>query len=433
MSFDSFSFHPRIADGIKRLGYDQPTPIQEQAMGPVLEGKDLMGLAETGTGKTAAFVLPISQRLLDGPRGHVRALVLAPTRELAQQTHEVLVVVGKDTKLRSATIYGGVGYEPQIKKLQSGVEFVVACPGRLLDLVERGAADLSKVEVVVLDEADRMLDMGFLPDIRRILKLLPRQRQTLLFTATMPPDIERLARDFMRSPVMVQVGRQGPVQGVTHSLYPVASHLKGALLIELLRHQETGPVLVFTRTKHAAARLSERLQRNGFRAACLQGDMSQSRRQAAMDGFRRGEIDILVATDIAARGIDVPDISHVVNFDMPDTVDAYTHRVGRTARANRTGKAINIATRDDVDLINGVEALLNTRLECLKVDGFDYDAPMVRDSGPRQSGVRPSGGRPTDGRRSRPRQSSGSVEEPGRGDTGRRPRRRANVSAAGVK
>ncbi|MBN1152132.1 MAG: DEAD/DEAH box helicase [Dehalococcoidia bacterium] len=429
MSFDSFKFHPRIADGVKRLGYEMPTPIQERAIGPVLEGKDLMGLAETGTGKTAAFVLPISQNLLDGPRGHVRALVLAPTRELAQQTHEVLTVVGKDTKLRSATVYGGVGYEPQIKKLQSGVEFVVACPGRLLDLVERGNVDLSRVEVVVLDEADRMLDMGFLPDIRRILKLLPRERQTLLFTATMPADIERLARDFMRSPVIIQVGRQGPVQGVTHSLYPVASHLKGALLVELLRRQETGPVLVFTRTKHAAARLSERLQRNGFRAACLQGDMSQGRRQAAMDAFRQGRIDILVATDIAARGIDVPDISHVVNYDMPDTVDAYTHRVGRTARANRSGKAINIATRDDVDLISGVERLLNTRLECLKVDGFDYDAPMIRESASRPSVQRPARAGQADSRLPGPRQSA---ERPGGqrpGSDRRRPRGRAGAPA----
>jgi len=410
VTFDSFNFHPRIADGIKRLGYATPTPIQEQGIGPVLEGKDLMGLAETGTGKTAAFVLPLSQRLIDGPRGHVRALVLAPTRELAQQTHEVLTIVGRDTRLRSVTVYGGVGYEPQIKKLQSGVDFVVACPGRLLDLVERGAADLSRVEVVVLDEADRMLDMGFLPDIRRILKLLPRERQTLLFTATMPRDIERLARDFMRSPVVIQIGNQGPVQGVSHALYPVASHLKGALLIELLRRNETGPVLVFTRTKHAAARLAERLQRSGFRAACLQGDMSQSKRQAAMDAFRHGEIDILVATDIAARGIDVPDISHVVNYDMPDTVDAYTHRVGRTARMNRTGKAINIATRDDVDVINGVEALLNTRLQCLKVEGFDYDAPMMRDAASRQA----------------PRRSEGWS----RPASQQRTRRRPNVSAA---
>jgi len=431
VSFDSFQFHPRIVDGVKRLGYEKPTPIQEQAIGPVLEGRDVMGLAETGTGKTAAFVLPLSHRLLDGPRGHIRALVLAPTRELAQQTHDVLVVLGKDSKLRSTTVYGGVGYEPQIKRLQAGVEFVVACPGRLLDLVERGAADLSKVEMVVLDEADRMLDMGFLPDIRRILKLLPRQRQTLLFTATMPADIERLARDFMRNPVVVQVGRHGPVQGVTHSLYPVAPHLKSALLIELLRQHETGPVLVFTRTKRLAARLAERLQRNGFRTACLQGDMSQSRRQAAMDGFRRGDIDILVATDIAARGIDVPDISHVVNFDMPDTVDAYIHRVGRTARANRTGEAINIATRDDVDVIGQVEALLNTRLECLTVEGFDYDAPVVRESSPRKPRVRPLAGRQTtSGRRSGGRQSSARVG--GQAEYGRRrnTRRRVDVSAA---
>ncbi len=400
MSFESFYFHPRIADGIKALGYVTPTPIQEEAMPPILDGSDVMGLAETGTGKTAAFVLPMSERFLKGSRGRrIRGLVLSPTRELAQQTHEVLNVLGKQTGLRSVTVYGGVGYEPQIKKLRSGVEFVVACPGRLLDLVGRGVVDLSAVEVVVLDEADRMLDMGFLPDIRRILQLLPRERQTLLFTATMPPDIRRLTRDFMRRPVVVRVGQEGPVKGVTHELYPVAPHLKAALLVEFLRRTETGPVLVFTRTKHHATRLAERLERSGFRATCLQGDMSQNKRQAAMDAFRNGRIDILVATDIAARGIDVPDISHVVNFDMPDTVDGYTHRVGRTARASRTGNAINIVTRDDVDVVNAVEARLNERLECRSVEGFDYEAPAsaaprsasrpARPSGPPRSARRP--------------------------------------------
>ena len=391
MSFESFDFDPRIADGIKALGYVTPTPIQEEAMPPILDGSDVMGLAETGTGKTAAFVLPMSERFLKGPRGRIRGLVLSPTRELAQQTHEVLIALGKQTRLRSVTIYGGVGYEPQIKKLRSGVEFVVACPGRLLDLVGRGVVDLSSVEVVVLDEADRMLDMGFLPDIRRILQLLPRERQTLLFTATMPPDIRRLTQDFMRRPVVVRVGQEGPVKGVTHELYPVAPHLKAALLVELLRRTKTGPVLVFTRTKHHATRLAERLQRSGFSATCLQGDMSQSKRQAAMDGFRNGKIDILVATDIAARGIDVPDISHVVNFDMPDTVDGYTHRVGRTARASRTGNAINIVTRDDVDVVNAVEARLNERLECRSVEGFDYEVPASAAARPTSRPSRPLG------------------------------------------
>lgn len=377
MSFDSFDFHPRIADGIRRLGYETATPIQEKAIAPVLAGRDIMGLAETGTGKTAAFVLPISERLLKASHGKVRCLVLAPTRELAQQTHEVLKVVGKDTGLRSLTLYGGVGYDPQIRGLHKGVDFLVACPGRLLDHVGRGTADLSSVQVVVLDEADRMLDMGFLPDIRRILSLLPRERQTLLFTATMPAEIERLARDFMRKPEIIRVGRQAPVKGVSHALYPVVQQLKADLLIELLKRIETGPVLVFTRTKHAATRLSERLGRKGFNAACLQGDMSQNKRQAAMDGFRNGTIHILVATDIAARGIDVPDISHVVNFDMPDTADAYIHRVGRTARASRTGNAINLATRDDVEVVTQVEMLLNERLECVKLDGFDYDRPIA--------------------------------------------------------
>ncbi|MBN1856663.1 MAG: DEAD/DEAH box helicase, partial [Dehalococcoidia bacterium] len=377
MNFESFNFHPRIADGIKALGYVTPTPIQEEAIPPIMEGRDILGMADTGTGKTAAFVLPMCERFLTGPRGRVRGLVLAPTRELAQQTHDVVTALGRQTRLRSATVYGGVGYEPQIRKLRSGVEFVVACPGRLLDLVGRGAIDLSSVEVVVLDEADRMLDMGFLPDIRRILETIPKKRQTLLFTATMPPDIRRLTRDFMYQPVSIQVGHEGPVQGVCHELYPVAPHLKAALLVELLRNTKTGPVLVFTRTKHHATRLAERLQKSGFRAASLQGDMSQSKRQATMDAFRRGGIDILVATDIAARGIDVPDISHVVNFDMPDTVDSYTHRVGRTARASRTGNAINIVTREDVDVVNAVEGRLNERLQCRKVEGFDYEAPAA--------------------------------------------------------
>ncbi len=398
MTFDSFNFHPHIAAGISRLGYETPTPIQEKAIGPVLAGRDVMGLAETGTGKTAAFVLPVSQRLLQKGRGKVRCLVLAPTRELAQQTHEVLKTLGEGTGLRSLALYGGVGYEPQLRGLQRGVDFLVACPGRLLDHVGRRTVDLSSVEVVVLDEADRMLDMGFLPDIRRILELLPRERQSLLFTATMPAEIERLARDFMNRPEVIRVGRQAPVKGVSHALYPVMQSLKADLLIELLRRIETGPVLVFTRTRHAATRLAERLKRKGFNASCLQGDMSQSRRQAAMDGFRGGDIDILVATDIAARGIDVPDISHVVNYDMPDTAGAYIHRVGRTARASRTGNAINFATRDDVDVVTQIEMLLNERLQCLTLEGFDYgravpaEAPSHRRNTSGGRGCRSSNG-----------------------------------------
>lgn len=423
MSFDSFSFHSRIANGIKGLGYVTPTPIQEKAIGPVLAGKDVMGLAETGTGKTAAFVLPMSQLLLGGRRGAPRGLVLAPTRELAHQTHDVLVALQQHTGLRSATIYGGVGYEPQIKKLKSGIDVVVACPGRLLDLVSRGAVDLSAIEVVVLDEADRMLDMGFLPDIRRILKLLPKERQTLLFTATMPRDIERLARDFMNRPTTIQVGRQAPVEGVTHELYPVAPHLKTALLLELLKRNETGPVLVFTRTKHAAARLAEKLQRNGYSAACLQGDMSQSKRQAAMDAFKNGKIDILVATDIAARGIDVPDISHVVNYDMPDTVDSYTHRVGRTARAYRKGNAINLVTRDDVGVINEVEMILNERLQCQTLNDFDYDQPFTRERGPARKAAASQ-------RRQEPRSHQGDTEQKKRRPRRRRPRSQEVTTAA---
>jgi len=423
VSFDSFNFHSRIANGIKGLGYVTPTSIQEKAIGPVLDGKDVMGLAETGTGKTAAFVLPMSQLLLGGRSVAPRGLVLAPTRELAHQTHDVLTALQKHTGIRSTTIYGGVGYEPQIKKLRSGVDVVVACPGRLLDLVGRGVVNLSAIEMVVLDEADRMLDMGFLPDIRRILKLLPSERQTLLFTATMPRDIEKLARDFMHRPTMIQVGRQAPVGGVTHELYPVAPHLKTALLIELLRRNDTGPVLVFTRTKHAAARLAEKLQKNGYSAACLMGDMSQSKRQAAMDAFKGGKIDILVATDIAARGIDVPDISHVVNYDMPDTVDSYTHRVGRTARMYRKGSAINLVTRDDVGVIADVETILNERLQCHTLDDFDYDRPFVSDHG---TGRQPARGQRRDAPRARRPESAEKPRHP----RGRTPRPREMTTVA---
>ena len=423
MSFDSFNFHSRIANGIKGLGYVTPTSIQEKAIGPVLEGKDVMGLAETGTGKTAAFVLPMSQLLLGGRGGAPRALVLAPTRELAHQTHDVLSALAKHTGIRSTTIYGGVGYEPQIKKLRSGVDVVVACPGRLLDLVGRGVVNLSAIEMVVLDEADRMLDMGFLPDILRILQRLPKERQTLMFSATFPRDIEKLARDFMHRPTMIQVGRQAPVGGVTHELYPVAPHLKTALLIELLRRNDTGPVLVFTRTKHAAARLAEKLQKNGYSAACLMGDMSQSKRQAAMDAFKGGKIDILVATDIAARGIDVPDISHVVNYDMPDTVDSYTHRVGRTARMYRKGSAINLVTRDDVGVIADVETILNERLQCHTLDDFDYDRPFVSDRG---TGRQPARGQRRDAPRARRPESAEKPRHP----RGRTPRPREMTTVA---
>jgi ATP-dependent RNA helicase RhlE len=376
MEFSNFNFHPNVAAGVKAIGYITPTPIQEQAIPPVLKGRDVMGLAQTGTGKTAAFVLPILHRLMQGPRGHVRALIVAPTRELAEQIHEAFVSMGKQTRLRSATIYGGVGLSPQIRKLHNGVEIVVACPGRLLDHINQGTIDLSHLEVLVLDEADRMFDMGFLPDVRKIIKHVPSQRQTLLFAATMPDDVRRLAHEILRAPVTVQVNYAAPINTVAHALYPVEQHLKTALLLELLRHTDTESVLIFTRTKHRAKRVGQQVENAGYRAASLQGNLSQNRRQAALDGFRSGSYQILVATDIAARGIDVSSISHVINYDMPDTPDAYTHRIGRTGRAAKTGDAFTFMTREDGDMVRSIERVLGDKVERRILEGFDYKKQM---------------------------------------------------------
>jgi ATP-dependent RNA helicase RhlE len=372
MSFNSFNLHPQIAAGVKALGYNTPTPIQRQAIPPGLEGHDVMGLAQTGTGKTAAFVLPILERLIKGPVGRVRALVVAPTRELAEQIHDAIRALGHHTKRRSTTIYGGVSMYPQVQKLRAGVEIVVACPGRLLDHIRQGTINLSSVEMLVLDEADRMFDMGFLPDIRKIIQHVPSKRQTLLFAATMPDDIRRLAHEILRTPVTVQVNPSTPVSTVAHALYPVDQHLKTALLLELLRHTDTESVLIFTRTKHRAKRVGEQLERAGYRAASLQGNLSQSQRQAALDGFREGSYQVLVATDIASRGIDVSRISHVINYDMPDCTDAYTHRIGRTGRAEKTGDAFTFITREDESMVRSIERVLGAKVERRRLEGFDY-------------------------------------------------------------
>ena len=376
MEFSNFDLHPHVAAGVQAIGYLSPTPIQEQAIPPVLKGRDVMGLAQTGTGKTAAFALPILERLIRGPRGHVRALIIAPTRELAEQIHQAIVSLGKQTRLRSVTIYGGVGVNPQVRSLRHGVEIVVACPGRLLDHINQRTIDLSRVEMLVLDEADRMFDMGFLPDVRKIIKQLPSQRQTLLFAATMPDDVRKLAHEILRAPVTVQVNYAAPISTVAHALYPVEQHLKTALLLELLRHTDTESVLIFTRTKHRAKRLGQQLENAGYRAASLQGNLSQNRRQSALDGFRTGSYQMLVATDIAARGIDVSSISHVINYDMPDTVDAYTHRIGRTGRAAKTGDAFTFMTREDGEMVRSIERVLGSRVERRTLEGFDYKKPM---------------------------------------------------------
>ena len=367
MSFDTFSFHPQIKAGILSAGYTTPTPIQSRTIQPVLDGRDVLGLAQTGTGKTAAFVLPILQRLLNGPRGKLRALILSPTRELAEQTHMVIRELGGRTGLRSLTIYGGVSAVPQIKGLHAGVDIAVACPGRLLDLMSQKAVDLRGIEILVIDEADRMFDMGFLPSIRRIVTALPKNRLTLLFSATMPPEIRGLAMDFLTQPVTVEIGASRPVESVQQAVYPVEQEGKYETLLALLPKGGDGQVLVFTRTKHRAKKLAQQLIKAGHSATSLQGNLSQNQRQAAMDGFRSGRVKVMVATDIAARGIDVTQISHVINFDAPDTADAYTHRIGRTGRMARLGKAITLATPDDKPIIRSIERLLGRPLERLKL------------------------------------------------------------------
>lgn len=367
LNFNSFSFHPQINTGILAAGYSTPTPIQIRTIPPILEGCDVMGLAQTGTGKTAAFVLPILQRLLNGPRGRLRALILSPTRELAEQTHTVIVALGRQTGLRSLTIYGGVSALPQINGLRAGAEIAVACPGRLLDLMEQRAVNLKNIEVLVLDEADRMFDMGFLPSVRRILASLPVPRQTLLFSATMPADVRKLTNDFLRHPVVIELDASRPVETVSHAMYPVEQTQKVELLLAILRKSGSGQVLIFTRTKHRAKKLSSQLIQAGLPATSLQGNLSQNKRQEAMNLFRSGKAKILVATDIAARGIDVTQISHVINFDMPDTADAYTHRIGRTGRMARLGTALSLATQEDLPMVRIIERLLGRTMERRKL------------------------------------------------------------------
>lgn len=378
MNFDSFSLHPRINAGISAAGYSTPTPIQIRTIPPIIEGRDVMGLAQTGTGKTAAFVLPILQLLLKGPRGKLRALIISPTRELAEQTHSAIALLASQTGLRSLTLYGGVSPQPQINRLRSGVEIAVACPGRLLDLMNQNKVSLNSIEILVLDEADRMFDMGFLPDIRRILAALPRERQTLLFSATMPREIRALATDILHRPVTVEVGDLGPVETVSHAVYPVEQTRKTETLLALLRHSGNGQVLIFTRTKHRAKKLAQQLLQAGVSATSLQGNLSQNRRQEAMENFRSGRVKVMVATDIAARGIDVSQITHVINFDMPDTADAYTHRTGRTGRMEKLGTALSLVTQEDYSMIRTIERLLGRSLERRKIPGFETN-PVSRD------------------------------------------------------
>ena len=375
MNFKSFSFDPAVAAGIAAAGYTTPTPIQVKAIPEILKGSDVVGLAQTGTGKTAAFVLPILNRLVNGRRGRIGALIIAPTRELAEQIHTAIETLGRRTRLRSVAVYGGVGINQQIQALKRA-DIVVACPGRLLDHIGRKTVDLSGLEILVLDEADQMFDMGFFPDIRRILTHVPvKSRQTLLFSATMPKEIRRLADDILHAPLTVQIGCTAPAKTVSHAMFPVAKHLKTALLLKLLGHTAAGSVLVFTRTKFRAMSLGAKLNRAGFRTTSLQGNLSQGRRQAALDGFRSGEFQILVATDIAARGIDVSNVSHVINYDIPATADAYIHRIGRTGRAECSGDAFTLVTDEDSQMVRAINAAVGTSVERRILDDFNYGSP----------------------------------------------------------
>lgn len=409
MSFQEFSLHPKVLAGVESVGFTTPTPIQQQAIPVALEGRDLLGLAQTGTGKTAAFALPILHHLATTPpKKGVRCLVLAPTRELAEQILQTFREIGKHLGIKSIAIYGGVSKVPQLAGLRRGAQIVVACPGRLLDHVGQKDINLTNVEVLVLDEADTMCDMGFLPDVRRILDNVPADRQTLFFSATMPKDIRSLAVKILKDPEMVQIGAIAPAATVSHSLYPVPEKLKRDLLLALLTQTATGRALVFTRTKHRARTLALELAKHSFRVAALQGNMSQNARQQAMNGFRAGKFDIMVATDIAAHGIDVPEVSHVINFDFPNTTDTYTHRIGRTGRAEQTGEAFTLATGEDTNMIREVERELGVKIERRRLDGFNYGnftpEEQFRED---RMGLRRAGGQSNGGRASRSTRDGG--------------------------
>ena len=351
-------------------------------------GRDVLGLAQTGTGKTAAFALPILHRLSAGPRGLVRALIVAPTRELAEQIKESFDDLGRGTGIRAATVYGGVSMHPQIQHLHGRCEIVVACPGRLIDHMKQGHFKPAGVEVLVLDEADQMFDMGFLPSIRTILAKLPKQRQTLLFSATMPDALRGLAHECLSNPVTVQVDHNVALTTVTHALYPVVEHLKTPLLLALLEKIDSESVLVFTRTKHRAKRIADKVKDAGHSSTSLQGNLSQNKRKAALDSFREGKVHVLVATDIAARGIDVSQISHVINYDITDTPEAYVHRIGRTGRAAKTGDAYTLVTSADDGMIRTIERKLGKVIERRTLEGFDYRSAPTSTHGQHHTGPR---------------------------------------------
>ena len=373
MPFSKFPLHADLLRGVRELGFLRPTPIQDQAIPPAAAGKDLLACAMTGSGKSAAFLLPILHRVMGRPRGTTRALVLTPTRELAAQILAHLEDLAVHTPVTGAAVFGGVGMGPQEHAFRSGVDVIVATPGRLLDHMRFPYARLAGLEVLVLDEADRMLDMGFLPDIRRVLRQLPAKRQTLFFSATMPREIATLAQEMLREPVTINLERRAaPAVGITQAVYPVGRELKSALLVELLKRGIVADAIVFTRTKHRANRLADYLERHAIATAKIHGNRSQGQRTAALQGFKSGVSRILVATDIVARGIDVEELGHVINFDVPQDPDAYIHRVGRTARAEMTGDAFTLVSPDEEQDLRAIERAIGKALPRVTLPGFDY-------------------------------------------------------------
>jgi ATP-dependent RNA helicase RhlE len=373
MPFSGFGLDPALVRAVRELGFTRPTPVQREAIPPALAGRDVLACAMTGSGKTAAFMLPIIQRLMPRPRGKTRALVLTPTRELAAQVDQHLRELAVHTPISGAAVFGGVGMGPQEHAFRTGVDVIVATPGRLLDHFRQRYARLDALEVLVLDEADRMLDMGFLPDIRRVLRHVPSERQTLFFSATMPPPIAALSREILRNPVTLNIERRSaPAVGITQAVYPVPQELKTGLLVALLGRGDVRSVIVFTRTKHRANRLTRGLEQARVACARIHGNRTQAQRTEALAGFRAGRYRVLVATDIAARGIDVEALSHVINFDVPVVPDDYIHRVGRTARAEATGDAFTFVAPDEMPLLRAIERAIGKDLPRVTLPGFDY-------------------------------------------------------------
>jgi len=408
MSFESLGLSAELLRAVSDKGYTKPTPIQQQAIPLILEGRDLMGGAQTGTGKTAGFTLPLLQRLVDNPhtskgRRPVRALILTPTRELAAQVHESVQTYGRHLHLKSAVIFGGVSINPQKQKLVKGVDIVVATPGRLLDHVSQRSIDLSNIDILVLDEADRMLDMGFIHDIRKVLKLIPEKKQTLLFSATFSNDIKQLASGLLNNPALIEVARQNAATDtVTQVVHPVDKSRKRELLSALIGGNEWQQVLVFTRTKHGANRLAEQLGKDGITAAAIHGNKSQGARTRALANFKSGQIRVLVATDIAARGLDINQLPHVVNFELPNVAEDYVHRIGRTGRAGNEGEAMSLVCVDELKLLKDIERLIKKDIPSVTFEGYEPDPSIKPEPIQNGRGSQKRGGRRPSGKKQSP-------------------------------